>query len=307
MAERRKVKANYDFYSGFAYYVPGLKGMSALLALLAAGAFVGSFIAAIIMAFVPGEAGMEYGTLISYPIMFIPPMIYARNHSSRNEMFDPGVSVDSANFGKLGGIILALLVMVATVALGFVLDLINAAMPPMPAWLEEALGSMTGGTLWINFLCVSIFAPFFEEWLCRGEVLRGLLNYERTLPDGTKTKGMEPKYAIMISALFFAVIHLNPWQGIPAFLMGCLFGYVYYKTGSIKLTMLMHFTNNTLALLVSQVDAWEDYETWNQMLGWPVYIGVVILSAIFLYWFVGILKKIPLNQPQGNCDQLEQE
>lgn len=305
MSEKRKVQANYDFYSGFAHYIPGVKGMFIILALLLVGALLGSFVSAIFLAFLPKEAALEYGTLVSYPIMFIPPMIYARNVSARNAMFDPGVSLDSANWGKLGGFILGLLVMVATIATGFVLDLINTAMPPMPSWLEEALGSMTGGTFWINFLCVSIFAPFFEEWLCRGEVLRGLLNYEKTLPDGTKTKGMDPKWAIMISALFFAVIHMNPWQGIPAFLMGCLFGYVYYKTGSLKLTMLMHFTNNTLSLVVSQVDAWKDYETWPEMLSWPVFIACLVVSVIFLYWFIVELKKIPLNQPQGNCDQIE--
>ncbi len=70
----------------------------------------------------------------------------------------------------------------------------------------------------------------------------------------------------MISAVFFAVIHLNPWQAIPAFLLGCLFGYVYYRTGSLKLTMLMHFANNTFALAVAHIDAFEEAESWLDVL-----------------------------------------
>ena len=57
--------------------------------------------------------------------------------------------------------------------------------------------------------------------------------------------------AIFWSALIFAVIHLNPFQAVPAFLLGILMGWVYYKTGSLKLTILMHFTNNLLSMLIS--------------------------------------------------------
>ena len=58
----------------------------------------------------------------------------------------------------------------------------------------EAMSSLTGGPFWSSFLVTAIFAPIFEEWLCRGMILRGLL---------TKIK---PAWAIIISALFFALI-----------------------------------------------------------------------------------------------------
>lgn len=70
--------------------------------------------------------------------------------------------------------------------------------------------------------------------------------------------GIKPVWAIFWSAVFFAFIHLNPWQAVPAFILGCLFGYVYYKTGSLKLTMLMHFTNNTFSLIFSNIDKFKD-------------------------------------------------
>ena len=37
--------------------------------------------------------------------------------------------------------------------------------------LAELMKQMTGGPLWSSFLVVAIFAPIFEEWMCRGMVL----------------------------------------------------------------------------------------------------------------------------------------
>mgnify|MGYP002707895815 CR=1 FL=1 len=56
--------------------------------------------------------------LVSYPIMFIPAMIYASLRSKRNSMFDSGCSIDSdAHFGKGGFALCGLLVIIATIAL----------------------------------------------------------------------------------------------------------------------------------------------------------------------------------------------
>ena len=190
--------------------------------------------------------------------------------------------------------------MLATLALAFLMDIINSQMPPMPEWLENMMNGMTQGNFIINFICVSIFAPFFEEWLCRGMVLRGLLNYKRK--DGSK--GMKPVWAIIISALFFAFIHLNPWQAIPAFALGCLFGYVYYRTGSLKLTMLMHFTNNTFALIISNLDTLKDTDNWLQVLPVWQYCIVAVICFAYLWIFIRTLNRIELASPSGNCDEI---
>lgn len=293
---KRKVKANYDLLSGFDHYVPSYKGIFYILLWFLFGALLGNVIAVPFLFFLPAETAQEYAMVVSYPVMFIPPMMYARYKSSRNEMFESGVAMDSNNFGKLGGAVLGLLVVVATLAAGFMTDLIGAVMPDVPDSLQKMFESLTGGNFFLNFLCVSIFAPFFEEWLCRGEVLRGLLNNK-----------VSPTKSIIFSAVFFAVIHLNPWQAVPAFILGCLFGYVYYKTGSLKLTMLMHFTNNTLALILGQIDSLKEMENWLDVMPVPVYVGVFVLCAIYLYAFAKVVKSIPLQRVEGNCDVIDVE
>ena len=289
MAKHAKPR-NFGFLEKFTWYVPGVADMFILLGLLLAGALLGNLVSLPVAMLAGEEDGMQYGMLVAYPMMFIPPMLYASVRSRNNSLVRNGLRLDSSFFSPLGGALCALLVILATLGAAFCSDAILAWMPEMPAWLENVLTGMTSDDhLLLNFLMVSIFAPFFEEWLCRGMVLRGLLGNQ-----------VKPVWAIMISALFFAFIHLNPWQAIPAFLLGCLFGHVYYKTGSLKLTMLMHFANNTFSLVMSNVDAFKDADSWLDILPgaryWLIFFACILLIVLIVQAF----RRIPQEYPQGN-------
>ena len=127
--------------------------MFSLLLFLLAGALFGNAVVLCLM-LIPGMSmSSDLTTLVAYPIMFIPPMIYASVRSQRNMMFDDGRSMDSSeHFGK-SGLLLAIMVMLATVAMSFLMDIINSQMPPMPEWLESTLKGMTQGNVIINFIC----------------------------------------------------------------------------------------------------------------------------------------------------------
>ena len=138
---------------------------------------------------------------------------------------------------------------------------------------------LTGTPLWATLLSVSVFAPVFEEWLCRGLVLRGLLHR------------MKPGWAMVISSAFFAVIHMNPWQALPAFALGMLFAYVYYKTGSLKLTMLMHCTNNTFAALIGQNEKFREINSYSEIMELWQYVTLVAAGLFIIIVFILILRK----------------
>jgi hypothetical protein len=286
---------NYSFFEKFTYYVPSIADMFILFALLLVGALLGNLVSLPLLLIIGREAGMAYIMPISYVLMFIPPMIYASIKSRNASMTREGIQVDSAHFSPLGAALCVLFVVVGTLSLGMATDPLSNLLPEMPAWLEDTLKGLTSGdNLFLNFLTVSIFAPFFEEWLCRGMVLRGLL--------GNK---MKPVWAIVVSALFFAVIHLNPWQALPAFLLGCLFGYVYYKTGSLKLTMLMHFTNNTFALVLSNIDSLKEVDSLSEVLSAQQYWILVAACVLMLVLIVRAFRRIPLERPEGNLDPVK--
>ena len=164
---------------------------------------------------------------------------------------------------------------------------------------------MMNGPLWVNLVTMCIFAPLFEEWMCRGVILRGLLNYEHKGGElSQRPRGMSPALAIVISALFFAAIHGNIWQGVTAFAIGCLMGYVYYRTGSLKLTILMHCVNNTFAVLTQKFgsDTLREAKSLVDALPLWEYAIIFCVSAVIVVLLILYLRKVELQDPQGNCD-----
>jgi membrane protease YdiL (CAAX protease family) len=280
--KRHQKRGSYDLFSNYEHYTPGMGGMFGLLGLFLAGGLLGNLVLLAMQAFLP-EVASDYGMLVSYPLMFIPAMLYASAKSRFDENFTPAVPVDSNNFGRLGGFAMAVIVSVATLAAAFITDATAKLLPPMPAFLEEAMKQLLDAPLWITLISVSVFAPFFEEWLCRGMIMRGLL------------RRMSPFAAISISAAFFAVIHLNPWQAIPAFILGLLFGLVYYKTGSLKLTMLMHCANNTLAAIFSRIPAFQDTESFIDVMNPWTYAGICLCCLAFIAATIVVLMGIKTN------------
>jgi hypothetical protein len=297
----RKVN-NYDLYSGHAWYVPGIKGMFGFIGWFLLGALLGGMVTLILGLFMSPEAIKDYSMIVVYPLQFLPAMVYAANQSRRNMVFDPGYVLDNKHFEPYGLASLILITIVMTFASMFVFDLPNywnmqltnksSILSEFYDMIMEVMKEMTSGPFWSSFLVVAIFAPIFEEWLCRGMVLRGLL-----------TK-MKPVWAIVISALFFAVIHANPWQALNAFLIGLLMGYVYFKTGSLLLTMLIHFVNNGTAVVLSNIESLKDYDYWIDILGKQNYTIVFLVSCVVLAACLYAFSRIKLENPWGNIDRI---
>ena len=299
----RKVH-NYDLYSGHAWYVPGIKGMFGFIGWFLLGAVLGAVVQLIMGLFMSQQAIVDYGMIVTYPLTFLPAMVYAANQSRKNMMFDAGYTLDNKHFSPYSFGTLILITVVMTFASMFAFDLPNywnmqltqksSVLSEFYDMVMEMLKSMTGGPFWASFLLVAIFAPIFEEWLCRGMVLRGLL-----------TK-MKPVWAIVISALFFALIHANPWQALNAFLIGLMMGYVYYKSGSLLLTMLIHFVNNGTAVVMSNIDRFKDMEDlyWIDVLGKQNYTIVFLVSCCILAACLYAFSRIKLENPWGNIDRI---
>lgn len=291
--KRHTGRSSYDLFSNHSHCTPGYGGLVLLLALFLLGALLGSLIVAALTLFSP-EFAKVYGTVISYPVMFIPAWLYASAKSRRDEFFVTGYALDSNHFGTLGGLKMALIVSVATIATSFMADGLNGLMPETPEWFEKAMEQILDAPIWVTLISVSVFAPLFEEWLCRGMILRGLLQ---------KTG---PAAAIIVSAAFFAILHMNPWQALPAFILGLLFGYVYYRTGSLKLTMLMHCVNNTMAVVLSKIPSLEEAEGFTEVLSPWAYVGVLVACMAFVAATCVVLRNIPLSKEgtRSNCDEI---
>ena len=298
----RKVN-NYDLYSNHAWYVPGVKGMFVLLGWFLLGNLLGGLVEMLFAAFLPMEIIQQYAMLVVYPLSFLPAMVYVAHKSQQNSLFETGYRLNNSHWGPFKGWQIALITVGLSLGTMLSADLPNywnfkltTLSPSMKSFYDtitELLSQMTNGPFWSSFLLVAIFAPIFEEWLCRGMILRGLL---------TKLK---PGWAIVVSALFFALIHMNPWQALNAFIIGVVMGYVYYKTGSLLLTMLIHFVNNGTAVVLSQVPALEGKDFWIDMLPQTTYMIVYMLGLVLFVACLMAFRRIPLEQKRGNIDTVE--
>ena len=297
----RKVN-NFDLFANHAWYVPGVKGMFILLGWFLVGVLISAFVQMLLLAFVPMQTVLDYGMIILYPLYFLPAMMYVARKSRMNSLFEPGFKLSSNNFGPYKGWVLAIVTVFLTFSMMIAADLpnyLNYKVTTSIPWLKrfydyfvEALASITGGPFWSSFLVTAIFAPFFEEWLCRGMILRGLL---------TKIK---PAWAIVISALFFALIHMNPWQSLNAFIIGVVMGIVYYRTGNLFLTMLIHFVNNGFAVIMTQFSTLSDTDYLFDMMGKGQYALMYVLGLIVLAGCLYVFTRIPLKQERGNIDEV---
>jgi membrane protease YdiL (CAAX protease family) len=110
----------------------------------------------------------------------------------------------------------------------------------MPDFIEESFQEMAVSPI-ILILTVVVVAPIYEEIIFRGILLKGMANK------------INPNIALVISAIFFAIVHLNIPQGINAFFLGLIIGFIYLSTGSIYLSIFAHFVNNVLAITVSSI------------------------------------------------------
>jgi len=295
----RKVN-NYNLYANHAWFTPGVGGMFGLLGWFLIGNIVAGILVAILSVMLPPTVVTNYSMLVAYPLSFLPAMVYAAQKSQKNSLFEMGYKLNSSHFGPFKAWQIVVITVVLTYATMASADYINylnfkftTSTPGMKAFYDkivELLGQMTGGPFWSSFLLTAIFAPIFEEWLCRGMILRGLL-----------TK-MKPVWAIVISALFFAVIHMNPWQALNAFIIGVIMGYVYYKTGSLILTMIIHFVNNGTAVVLSQFSSLEDVDFWIDIMPVGAYVALCVVGVVALVACLMAFRRIPLEQERGNID-----
>lgn len=286
-------RGSYDLFSAYNHFVPGVSDLIWVMVLFLAGMFLGGIVTVALTFAISQDFATTYGMVIVYPIQFIPAMLYASAKSRMNEGFEKGYALDNNNFGGRSGFSMVLIVSAMAIAAAFVLDPISMLLPDMSETMKAAMEMLLKGPVWIVLISVSVFAPFFEEWLCRGIILRGLL------------QRVKPTWAIAISAAIFGLIHGNLWQAIPAFLIGLILGYVYYKTGSLKLTMLMHCVNNTLSVIISRIPVFEEAEFFADVMSPWAYVTAIIAFAAVLASGLVIIRSIPTKEGNlGGCDAI---
>jgi membrane protease YdiL (CAAX protease family) len=134
-------------------------------------------------------------------------------------------------------------VAVVVFMIGFVivsseLDNILNYVLPMPDMFRDLFTTlMAEQAIVLAIIVMGVIPALTEELFFRGLVLDGLI------------KNHSNRRAIIISALLFGLVHLNPWQFLGGFVIGLFSAWICIKTNSIWLSIYIHFFNNVLYTL----------------------------------------------------------
>ncbi len=176
--------------------------------------------------------------------------------------------------------------------------ILPAFLEPLEAWMkaaeenakvltEQFLNVTTISGLIINILLMALLPAVAEELTFRGV----LINLFQVKGERQKAKGEGiPHIAIWCSAILFSAIHLQFYGFVPRMLMGALFGYMLVWTGSLLVPILMHFTNNAMAVILYFValhQGWDMDKVDAIGTNDTLWLGVVsmVLTIVGIYLF----------------------
>ena len=157
---------------------------------------------------------------------------------------------------------------------------------PMPEWIAEMFGTLlVDQPLIISIIYIGLIAAFCEELFFRGLILDGFI------------KNYSKRKTIIITALLFGLIHMNPWQFVAGFIIGLVLAWICIETKSILLCIYMHFLNNFGAIIMfrlSDVIPINGYNVTTSAVFQPIWFTLSGLLLVSLGTFL-LLKNINKN------------
>ncbi|MCL2234465.1 MAG: CPBP family intramembrane metalloprotease [Firmicutes bacterium] len=144
-----------------------------------------------------------------------------------------------------------------------VLQTIGYTPPPM-------LEMNTPTTIVLGVILIIVFASVCEEFFVRGGLMGGLHNKYGA------------KYAVIVTAFAFALMHMNPSQTIFQFGLGIVIGVLTIRTKSILPAIFLHAISNAYALIMSMTPINSGIDNFiNGDRLWLVILTFSVTTAVF--------------------------
>ncbi len=186
------------------------------------------------------------------------------------------------NFGKVKLAIFPL-ALIMTFALSIISESL-CSLIPMPDFVARLFNEAVSLDF-AGYLTVGIAAPVLEELVFRGIILTALL------------RRYEPRKAIIWSAVIFGIAHLNPWQFIAAFIVGCAIGWLFWRIRSIWIGIFMHWANNTAGFLIGYYSGDMNVSVTDYFGGPMNHAIILIICVIATVGCIKALQRIPATEP----------
>jgi|GEM_PF-180605 len=163
---------------------------------------------------------------------------------------------------------------VSVSVLGDELDRLISLVFDPPEWLTQSMEffRIDSGLDFIVLIGgVVVVAPITEELLFRGFLQTTLEHRERNVTR-----------AILLTALAFAILHMNTWWVIQIYLFGLVLSYFSWRTQSVAPGMLAHMSINATSVFLGNLHLRDQLE-WYELGGHvsPIWIAVSILGIYY--------------------------
>lgn len=237
-----------------------------------------------------GDTGMKIGQGLASIFMFVvPPIVYYYITRKENRMQALGLRRLSSPWWL---IIVALALMFVSIPVTTTLTTWNEGMhlggafSGIEKWmkeLEETAQALTDkmtnvdtiGGLLLNLLVIALIPAVGEEMTFRGVIQQSL------------TRRMNPHIAIILSAAIFSFFHFQFFGFFPRLFLGILLGYMFYITGSLWTSILMHFVNNGAAVTLyylGNIGVIEDAEHWGETQNVWLIVASAVMTLGLIIW-----------------------
>ena len=130
------------------------------------------------------------------------------------------------------------------------------------------------GDYLISILMIAVLPALFEELFFRGALQQLFVNWFNNA-----------HVAILITSIFFSIIHFSYYGFLPRLALGLMLGYIFYYSKNIWLNILMHFINNAVAITALYFTSTKGGDVKKAMdESYPIWVAAVTLIVV-LYLF----------------------
>ena len=138
-----------------------------------------------------------------------------------------------------------------------------------------------------GILSIALIPGICEEYLFRGVLQKNFYLISKNI-----------HIAVWLSAFFFSALHLQFYGFFPRILLGVLFGYIYYWSGSILYPMIAHIFNNFFSLTIfyfSQKGLLNENFEVSINSSPKIPMALIIISAVLFIGFMYLLRRYFLD------------
>lgn len=114
----------------------------------------------------------------------------------------------------------------------------------------------------------AVLPAFCEEIVFRGAIAGSIENNKNKLAN------------LAIAGALFSVFHMNPAQTVHQFVLGALLALLYYRSGSLWTTVIVHFFNNIFVIIISVIFGDEAINAFvDQNSIWMFFVGLICFAG----------------------------